>query len=94
MRGTLRPVLTLAGLAPALWPATAGACATCLSSPWGDRTFNWAFLGLLLMPFAVAAVIGGLLTYRYTGLGPLRRALGGRAAGRTPTPESPTEERT
>jgi hypothetical protein len=57
----VRTGAALLALALALIPAMAGACATCLSSPYGDRTFNWAFLGLLLMPFAVAAVIGGVL---------------------------------
>lgn len=52
-----------------LLPEVAAACPTCLSSAYGDRTFNWAFLGLLLMPFVVAAAIGGVLlyTYRWSG---------------------------
>jgi hypothetical protein len=48
-----------------LVPQVAAACPSCLSTPYGDRTFNWAFLGLILMPFVVAAAIGGVLLYRY-----------------------------
>lgn len=44
-----------------LLPAVAEACATCIASPFGDRTYNWPYLGLILLPFAVAAVIGGVL---------------------------------
>lgn len=59
----------LAGLSGSgmLWalgaPALAEACATCLSTPWGDRSYTWAYLGLLLMPFLVVAAIGGVLAY-------------------------------
>lgn len=51
------------GLLPALlaWPGLAWACPTCLASPYGDRTFNWAYLGLLLTPLVVAVVVGGVL---------------------------------
>lgn len=42
-------------------PAVAEACATCIASPFGDRTYNWPYLVLILLPFAVAAVIGGVL---------------------------------
>jgi hypothetical protein len=55
----VRPALP--ALALLLWPRVAAACATCLSTPYGDRTYNLAFLGLLLMPFLVAAAIGGVL---------------------------------
>jgi hypothetical protein len=62
----------------ALSPRLAAACATCISSPYGDRTYNWAYVGLLLMPFAVALVIGGIVAwsagYR-PGLTRLRRTL-------------------
>jgi hypothetical protein len=50
---------TLAWLVPAL----AAACPSCISSAYGDRTYNWAFLGLLLMPFAISVGIGGVLAY-------------------------------
>ena len=44
-----------------LAPGTALACASCAWSPFGDRTYNWAFLGLILLPFVVVGVIGGLI---------------------------------
>jgi hypothetical protein len=44
-------------------PAAADACASCIASAYGDRTFNWAFVTLILMPFGIAAVIGGVLAY-------------------------------
>jgi hypothetical protein len=46
-----------------LLPAVALACPSCVSAAYGDRTFNWAFGGLLAMPFVVACGIGGVLTY-------------------------------
>lgn len=46
-----------------LLPELAQACAGCLSSPFGDRTFNWAHLLLLGMPFAVTAAVGGILAW-------------------------------
>ena len=52
-------------IAFALVPAAAEACATCIASAYGDRTFNWAFLGLLLVPFLVAAGIGTVLFFSY-----------------------------
>lgn len=48
----------LAVLALALSPDAAAACAMCLDSAYGSRTFNWAFAGLMLTPFVLA---GGLL---------------------------------
>lgn len=51
-----------------LLPAVADACPTCISSPFGDRTFGWAYLMLFLVPFALAAVIGAVIV-RTTGVG-------------------------
>ena len=48
-----------------LLPGAAWACATCVASAYGDRTFNWAFLGLILMPFLVALGIAAVLAARY-----------------------------
>ena len=56
---------TLAFLALVLMPGAAWACATCVASAYGDRTFNWAFIGLILMPFAVALGIAAVLAARY-----------------------------
>ena len=61
-------VRALATLVLTLVPAVASACPSCLFSPYGDRTFNWAFLGLLAMPFVVIAGIGGALFFRYRAL--------------------------
>ena len=54
---------TLALVILILLPAVAEACATCISSPYGDRTYNWPYLALIVLPFAVAAVIGGVLAH-------------------------------
>jgi hypothetical protein len=55
--------------ATAAAPRTAAACATCISSGFGDRTFTWAYLGLLLMPFLVAVAIVATLAW-YAGWRP------------------------
>jgi hypothetical protein len=49
-------------------PVVAEACAACISSPFGDRTYTWPYLILILVPFAVAAVIVGVMV-RVTGVG-------------------------
>jgi hypothetical protein len=60
--------VTRAALSLALWllPALAEGCASCISSPFGDRTYNWPYLVLILLPFALLAVIGGVMM-RVTG---------------------------
>ena len=65
-RGTGRMGLAVFALAVALAPGAAAACATCLSSGFGDRTYNWPYFGLLAMPFLIAGVIGAVL-YRHRG---------------------------
>jgi hypothetical protein len=52
--------LTLVGV---LVPEAALACPACLSSAYGDRTFTWAYGGLLIAPFLVAIVVGGVLSW-------------------------------
>jgi len=47
-----------------LRPEVAAACATCVSSAFGDRSYNWAYLGLVLMPFALTAVVGVIVAVR------------------------------
>lgn len=54
-------VRALAALAVIAAPRTAAACAVCLDSAFGDRGFTWAFVALMLTPFAVAATLGGVL---------------------------------
>lgn len=53
----------LAGLALLLAPRLATACATCIASPFGDQTYNWPYLGLILLPFGLITLIAGLLLY-------------------------------
>ena len=48
-----------------LLPRPVWACATCVASAYGDRTFNWAFLGLILMPFVVGVGVAAVLASRY-----------------------------
>jgi hypothetical protein len=52
--------LAAIAVATAVRPGLAEACASCISSPYGDRTFNWAFAILLSMPFIVGTAIGGV----------------------------------
>jgi hypothetical protein len=47
----------------ALVPAVAEACAVCLDSAYGDRSFNWAFVLFMLAPFVVAAALVGVLVW-------------------------------
>ncbi len=56
-------VATGVTLAAALTPRMAAACAACVSSSYGDRTFNWAYGGLLIAPFLVAIVVGAALSW-------------------------------
>jgi hypothetical protein len=69
-------IRAIAALAMMLLPAAAEACATCISSPFGDQTYNWPYLVLILVPFAAATVIGVVLA-RVSGvsLRMLRRRL-------------------
>ena len=53
-------------LAMLVVPAAAEACASCISSPFGDQSYNWPYLVLILVPFVAAAVIGGVMM-RVTG---------------------------
>jgi len=63
-------------LAVGVVPASAEACASCVSTAVGDQTYNWAYIGLMGMPFAILAVIGVVLAYHYGRWGPglFRRA--------------------
>ena len=58
-------IARLAFLVVMLAPGAAWACATCVASAYGDRTFNWAFLGLILMPFVVGFGIAGVFAAHY-----------------------------
>ena len=60
---TVVPAFVVCALAAL--PGEALACAACAASAFGDRTFNWAFLGLMAAPFLVAGVIGGVIFHAY-----------------------------
>jgi hypothetical protein len=88
------PRASLAGLAAAAQcalPSLAAACPSCLYGAYGDRTFNWAFLGLLAMPFFVIAGIGGAFLHRQ---GLLRMHHASRAAAPGPDHLAAHEETT
>jgi hypothetical protein len=57
-------VAWLGGLAW-LVPDPVAACATCTSSAFGDLSFTWPHLTLLLLPLVVAGVVGGVIIYCY-----------------------------
>jgi hypothetical protein len=59
--GRLAAVL-LAAASMAL-PRTAEACAMCLSSAFGDRSYTWPYIGLILAPFIVGVVIVAVLAW-------------------------------
>jgi hypothetical protein len=74
----------LAAAAVVLVPALALACPTCVSSAFGDRTFNWPYFALIVMPFAITGTVGVILAYRAGyRVPPLRRV--------KPSPATETE---
>jgi hypothetical protein len=68
----------LAGLALILTARSASACATCIASPFGDQTYTWPYLGLILLPFGLIVAIVGVFAY-HAGLRP--RGIVRRLAG-------------
>lgn len=73
----------LVALALTLLPRSAAACAVCLDSAFGNRSFNWAFVLFMLTPFAVAAGLGVALA---------RRVLGSRRGADAPWTTDPAGE--
>ena len=76
-RGAREPGTTAGGLRKMGWgsvlttaltvvPGVAVACPTCVASAFGDRTYNWPYLALILMPFIIVVAIGAVL-YRHRG---------------------------
>jgi hypothetical protein len=63
-RVSMRGALTAIALTVALVPGRAAACAVCLGSAFGDRSYTWPYLGLILMPFVVAGAILGALVWQ------------------------------
>jgi len=53
----------LAALALILTPCSAWACATCISSPFGDQSYTWPYIGLILLPFGLIVAIIGIFGY-------------------------------
>ena len=64
------------------------ACATCVGVPWvkADLGFFWSALFLMVVPVAVAGLIGGWLYFAY------RRGRDGVATGATIPPLTSTQE--
>jgi hypothetical protein len=61
---TARRALVIALLVLGL-PGRAAACAVCIGSAFGDRGYTWPYIGLILMPFIVAAGIVGALAWQF-----------------------------
>ena len=59
-------------LALLLAPAAAEACASCISSAYGDRTYSWPYVFLILVPFGVGVVVGAVLVHVGGGFRALR----------------------
>jgi hypothetical protein len=53
----------LVALALILTPRSALACATCIASPFGDQTYTWPYLGLILLPFGLILAIVAIFGY-------------------------------
>jgi hypothetical protein len=64
-----RLAIGLVGVVMGVLPHVAEACSWCLSSAFGDRSFNWPYLGLILAPFLVGVTIGGVLAW-HAGIRP------------------------
>ena len=60
-------------------PARAVACAVCLGAAFGDRSYTWPYLGLILLPFLLLAAVIGIFAH-HAGYRP--RALARRLAAR------------
>jgi hypothetical protein len=80
---------TLLALALTLVPERAVACAVCISSAFGDRSYSWPYYGLLLMPFIVAGAVIGVLAWQF-GWRPRRLATRMSALLRRPAPGDPS----
>ena len=55
----------LGALVLALLPGRAAACAVCLGSAFGDRSYSWPYIGLIMMPFVVAGAVIGVLAWQF-----------------------------
>jgi hypothetical protein len=91
----MRTLRALAAFTLALVPAQAAACAVCLGSAFGDRSYSWAYIGLMMMPFVVAGAVISVLAWQF-GWRPRHLvarvfALLRRAAPTDPSPRTHTE---
>jgi hypothetical protein len=93
-----RTVNAVVAVVVVLAPAVAAACPSCISSAYGDRSFNWAYLALLLAPFGIALVVAGVLAwsagYRPRDLRRLAEAARRWRRRRAPLPNEFHEETT
>jgi hypothetical protein len=62
MRARHALAVTFAALA---LPDRAAACAVCLGAAFGDRSYTWPYLGLILLPFIVGGAILGALAWQF-----------------------------
>ena len=58
-----RAVAWLTVLLVATAPRSAMACAMCLSAAFGDRSYTWPYIGLILAPFVVGVAITLVLAW-------------------------------
>jgi hypothetical protein len=61
-----RRLATLIAVVALAAPRTAAACAMCISSAFGDRSYTWPYIGLILAPFIVGVAIAVVLAW-YAG---------------------------
>ena len=78
----------LALLAVLVAPGAASACTWCVSSAFGDRSFNWPYLSLIVAPFLVGAAVAGVLVHHTIGFRELSRRVF-RHGGPSNAPPSP-----
>jgi hypothetical protein len=63
-----------------------------VASAYGDRTFNWAFIGLILMPFMVGFGVAGVFAARYYSHSPHGRVRAPHGRVHAPLQVAPHEE--
>ena len=87
---SVRYALTALAVGLAL-PDRAAACAVCLGNAFGNRSYTWPYLGLILMPFIVAGAIIGALAWQFGWRLRDVAAWVRRAAPADPSPHTHTE---
>jgi hypothetical protein len=81
-----------ATLVALLGPRSAAACTWCMASAFGDRSFTWPYLILLLAPFVVGTAIALVLvrSARFDPRAFAARLVGRAAVGDAPEPNKET----